>query len=219
MKKFAVFGLGNFGAFVARALYEEGHEVLCVDRNEDRVNRMREYSTYAIIGDATDKELMESAGVADMDGVIISLGNDLSASVLATLYLKDLKVENILVKIRSEDQGRILQKIGASEVIFPEKETAFKIARALSNPNVLDYIPLSEDYSIQEVAPPSEFIGKTLGELNLRAKYGVNVIAVRELVPERITMVPDASFMIKDSDILVVLGRTSDIEKLSPAKE
>ncbi len=214
MKKFAVFGLGNFGFTVARALYEEGHEVLCVDKETERIQRIQEFATHTIVGSATDRSLLESIGVAEMDAVIVSLGNDLGASILATLYLKDLEAKNIMVKIRSEDHGRILEKVGADEVIFPEKETAIKIAKSLSNPNILDYIPLSSDYSILEVAPPKEFIGKTLSEINLRAKYGVNVIAVRELVPDRITMVPGGSFVVKDSDILIVLGRPTDIEKI-----
>ena len=214
MKKFAVFGLGNFGFSVAKALYEEGHEVLCVDREEERIRRIQDFATHTIIGDVTDRSLLESVGISEKDAVIVSLGENLSASILATLYLKDLKVKNILVKIRSEDHGRILEKIGASEVIFPEKETAIKIAKSLSNPNILDYIPLSPEYSILEVAPPNNFIGKTLGEINLRAKYGVNVIAVRELVPDRLTMVPGGSFVVKDSDILIVLGRPEDIAKI-----
>ena len=214
MKKFAVFGLGNFGFSVAKALYEEGHEVLCVDREEARVNKIQEFATHTIIGDVTDRSLLESAGIADMDAVIVSLGDNLSASILTTLYLKDLSVKNILVKIRSEDHGRILEKIGADEVIFPEKETAIKIAKSLSNPNILDYIPLSPEYSILEVAPPNRFIGKTLSEINLRAKYGVNVIAIRELVPDRLTMAPGGDFVIKDSDIFIVLGRPEDIAKI-----
>jgi trk system potassium uptake protein TrkA len=214
MGKFVVIGLGNFGYYLARSLFEEGKEVIGVDRNKERIQRLQEFCSYAVVGDATDKSILESVGIEKDDAAIVSLGDNISASVLVTLYLKDLHIENIYVKIISEDHGRALERIGATEVIFPERDLATKLAKSLSSPNLIDYLPLTEEYDIVEIAPPKEFIGKTLAELGLRSKYGINILAVRGLVPEKITMNPGGAFTIKDSDILLALGKPDDIEKM-----
>jgi trk system potassium uptake protein TrkA len=125
-----------------------------------------------------------------------------------------MKIKHIIVKAPNEDHKHVLEKVGATEVVIPEKEMADKIAKSLISPNVLDYIPLSEDYTICELVPPSSFMGKTIGELHLRSQYHIEVIAVREVLPERLQMVPRADFIIKDSDILVVIGREKDIQKI-----
>lgn len=214
MGKFVVIGLGNFGFYVAKSLFEEGKEVVGVDRNKERVQRLQDFSSYAVAGDATDKSILESAGIEKKDTVIVSLGDNISASVLVTLYLKDLDVQKIYVKIISDDHGRALERIGATEVVFPERDLAKKLAQTLSSPNVIDYLPLTDEYNIVEIAPPKEFIGKTLAEIELRRKHHISVIAVRGLVPEKITMNPGGTFTIKDSDILIVLGKPVDIEKI-----
>jgi len=146
--------------------------------------------------------------------VIISFGEDLAASTLITLHLREMKVKTIIVKAPNEDHKHVLDKVGATEVIIPEKEIADKVAKSLISPNVLDYIPLSKDYTICEMASPPSFMGKTIGELHLRSKHHIEVIAVREMLPERLTMVPRADFVIKDSDILVVIGKEKDIQKI-----
>jgi trk system potassium uptake protein TrkA len=214
MGKFVVIGLGNFGFYVAKSLFEEGKEVVGVDRNKERVQRLQGFCSYAVAGDATDKSILESAGIEKEDTLIVSLGDNISASVLVTLYLKDLDVQTIYVKIISEDHGRALERIGATEVVFPERDLAKKLAQTLSSPNVIDYLPLTDEYNIVEIAPPKEFIGKTLAEIKLRNKYKISVIAVRGLVPETLTMNPGGGFTIKDSDILIVLGKPVDIEKI-----
>ncbi len=214
MGKFVVIGLGNFGHYLARSLFEEGKEVIGMDRNKERVQRLQEFCTYAVVGDATDKSILESVGIEKDDMAIVSLGDNISASVLVILYLKDLNVEHIHVKIISEDHGRALERIGATEVIFPERDLARKLAKSFSCPNVIDYLPLTDEYNISEIAPPKEFIGKTLAELKLRSKYEINILAVRGLVPEKITMNPGGAFTIKDSDILLALGKPDDIEKM-----
>jgi trk system potassium uptake protein TrkA len=201
MGKFVVIGLGNFGYYLAKSLFEEGKEVIGVDRNKERVQRLQEFCSYAVVADATDKSILESVGIEKDDAAIVSLGDNISASVLVTLYLKDLHIENIYVKIISEDHGRALERIGATEVIFPERDLARKLAKSLSSPNLIDYLPLTDEYDIVEIAPPKEFIGKTLAELGLRSKYGINILAVRGLVPEKITMNPGGAFTIKDSDM------------------
>jgi len=214
MKKFAVIGLGNFGAALVRALAEEGHEVIAIDKEKERVQAIGKYTVQAILADATQKRVLEELGLDKMDAVIVSLGRDLGASVLVTLYLKDLKCKRIIVKIANEDHRRILERVGATDIIFPERDTALRLAQALTTPNIMDYLPLTPEYSIIELAPPKNFIGKTLGELELRSRYGINVLAVRQLVPEKLIINPGANFVIKDSDILYVLGKQEDIEKL-----
>jgi len=190
MRKFVVIGLGNFGFYLAKSLFDEGKEVIGVDLNKERVQRLKDVCSYAVAGDAIDKSVLESIGIERDDVVIVSLGTNISASVLVTLYLRDLHVEKIYVKIVSEDHGRALEKIGATEVIFPERDLAKKLAKTLVSPNLIDYIPLSEEYNVVEIAPPREFIGKSLAELSLRNRYNINIIGVREVVPEKITMNP-----------------------------
>ncbi len=214
MKRVVVIGLGIFGFNIAKDLYENGFEVVAIDKNKEIIQKIRDFSTKAILADGTDKEVIESIGVQEDDVVIISFGEDLAAATLITLHLKEMKVKTIIVKAPDEDHKRVLEKVGATEVIIPERAMADKVAKSLISPNILDYIPLSEDYTISEVVPPSSFFGKTIGELHLRSKYHVEVIAVREMLPERLTMVPRADFVIKDSDVLVVIGKEKDIQKI-----
>jgi len=214
MKRVIVIGLGIFGFNIAKDLFENGVEVIAIDKNKEMVQKIRDFSTKAILGDSSDKEFLESIGIGEDDIVIISFGEDLASASLTTLHLKELKVNRIIVKVPNEEHKRVLEKIGATEVIIPEKEMANKISKSIISPNILDYIPLSEDYTICEIAPPPSFIGKTIGELHLRSKYHVEVIAVKELLPERIRMIPRSDFKIKDSDILIVLGKEEDINKI-----
>ena len=214
MKRVVVVGLGIFGFNIAKELFENGFEVIAVDKNKDLVNRIKDFSTKAILADATDKELLEAIGIQPDDIVIVSFGEDLAASTLLTLHLRELRVKNITVKAPNEDHKRILEKVGATEVIIPEKEVANKVAKALIAPNVLDYLPVSEDFTICEVAPPAGFLGKTIGDLRLRGKYHIEVIAIRDVLSDKIQLVPRADFVIKDSDILIVIGKEQDVQKI-----
>ena len=214
MKRVVVIGLGIFGSQLARQLYENGLDVIAVDKNKDVVQRIKDYSTKAVLADASDKEVLESIGVAADDIVVISFGEDLSASTLLTLHLKELKVKTIIVKVPNEDYKRILLKVGASEAIIPEREMANKVARSIISPNVLEYLPISEEYTIVELAPPTAFIGKSLADLDLRKKYNLQVIAIRDVLVNKLQLVPQASSVIKDSDVLVVIGREDDILKV-----
>jgi trk system potassium uptake protein TrkA len=214
MKRVVVIGLGIFGFNITKDLYENGLEVIAIDKNKEVIQKIKDFSTKAVLADGTDKEVLESIGIQEDDVVIISFGEDLAASTLITLHLKEMKVKTIIVKAPNEDHKHVLEKVGATEVIIPEKEMADKVAKSLISPNVLDYIPLSEDYTICEIVPPASFIGKTMGELHLRSRYPIEVIAVREVLPERIRMVPRADFVIKDTDVLVVIGREEDISKI-----
>ncbi|BBO93239.1 potassium channel family protein [Desulfosarcina ovata] len=205
-KQFAVIGLGNFGFFLATALFQKGHEVLGIDINPKLVQEIRDRISRAVIADATDAQAMKELELAKMDAVVVSIGSVLNSSILATLNVKDLGAKKVVAKAVSEAHGRILRKIGADEIYFPEKDLALTAAQRLDNPNVLDYLPFMEGYSIVQLAPPSSFIGKTLIELDLINRFGIQVIAIKELIPENVVMIPTGRFVVKDSDILVLLG-------------
>jgi trk system potassium uptake protein TrkA len=214
MKRAVVIGLGIFGFNVAKILYESGFEVTAIDKNKDIIQKIRDHSTKAILADGTDKDVLESIGIQEDDIVIISFGEDLAASALITLHLKELKVKQIIVKAPNEDHKHVLEKVGATEVIIPEREIATKVARSLISPNVLDYIPLSGNYTICEMAPPPNFYGKTIGDLHLRTNYHIDVIAVKEVLSDQVKMVPRADYVVKDTDVLVVIGKEQDIQKI-----
>ncbi len=214
MKRTVVIGLGIFGFNVVKELYNAGLEVIAVDKDKDVVQQIRDFSTKAIVADGTDKEVMESIGIHEDDVVIISFGEDLAGSSLVTLHLKEMKVKHIIVKAPNDDHKHVLEKVGATDVIIPEKEMAVKVARSIISPNVLDYIPLSGEYTICEMAPPPAFYGKSIGELHLRAKYHIGVIAVKEVLSDQVRMMPRADYVIKDTDILVILGKELDIQKI-----
>lgn len=214
MRRAVVIGLGIFGYHIARTLFENGFEVVAIDKNKEAIQRIRDYSSKAVLADGTDKEVMEEIGIHEDDIAIISFGEDLAASTLITLHLRQQKVKNIIVKAPNEEHKLILEKVGATDVIIPEMDVAKKVAKSLISPNVLDYIPLSEDYIISEIAPPNSFLGKTIRELGLRAKYHVEVIAIRDVISDSIQMVPQADFVIKDGEVLVVIGKEVEIRKI-----
>lgn len=215
MKRVIIIGLGIFGINLVSALYEGGFEVIAIDKNKDAVQKVKDCSTKAIVADGIDKEVMEMIGVQQDDVAIISFGEDLAASTLITLHLKQLNVRNIIVKAPNEEHKLILEKVGATEVIIPEKEMARKVAKSLISPNVLDYLPLSDDYMISELAPPNSFLCKTIAELQLRSKYHIEVIAIRDIISDRVHMVPPADFVIKDGEVLIVVGKEKDIQKIN----
>ncbi|MCX5857762.1 MAG: TrkA family potassium uptake protein [Deltaproteobacteria bacterium] len=214
MNRIIVIGLGIFGLNIVKDLFESGFEVIAIDKNKDAIQNIRDYATKAIVADGMDKEIMKAIGIHEDDTVIISFGEDLAASTLITLHLKQLGVKNIIVKAPNDEHKLILEKVGATDVIIPEKEIARKVAKSLISPNVLDYLPLSDDYMIFEMAPPNSFLGKTIAELQLRGKYHIEVIAIRDIISDRIHMVPQADFVIKDGEVLVVVGKEKDIQKI-----
>jgi len=217
--KFAIIGLGSFGTYLAKTLYEKGHEVLVIDKDKDKVEEAKNYSNQAVWMDSADKESLLALGVQEMDVVIVSLGPEMESSILTVLYLHELGVKKIMAKALSGDHGKILEAIGATEVIYPERDMAIRLAQKLSSKNVLEYLPLSENISIQEIVPPEAFIGKKLKDLNLTNRYRVQVVAVKQLVPEKLIFIPGADFVIKDSDILVVMGEEDNIKELCACKK
>lgn len=214
--KFAVIGLGSFGANVARTLFERGNEVLAIDRDKDMTEAAKNFTTNAVMTEAAVKENLQALGVQEMDVVVVSLGHQLEASVMTVLYLHELGVKRIVAKALSEDHAKVLEAVGATEVIYPEKDMAIRTALRLSSPDVIEYLPLVSGITIQEIAPPVRFIGKTLKELDLTNKYGLQVIAIKEVISDRITFIPKADFVIKDSDILVIIGEEKRLSKLNP---
>lgn len=206
MKSYIVIGLGRFGTEVARCLSENGCEVLVMDTDGDLIQHMSNIVTHAVVGDAQDKGVLRALGVGNFDCGIVAIGNSLADSVLATMNLKELGVPYIVCKAHDETHSEVLKKLGADKVVIPEKENAARLAKSLSSRNVLDYIDLSEDYGIIEVPAPAPWVGKSLIELNIRAKLGVNIIAVKR--EGRIIVSPAAEFCIAEKDIMVVLGDT-----------
>jgi trk system potassium uptake protein len=218
MKRFTVIGLGNFGFHAAKALYEDGNEVIAIDLNRGRVQAIDAHCSEAIVLDATDKEALKTLGLDTMDGVIVSTGTKISSSILTCLYLQEMGVKKILVKALDEDHEKILKRVGATQIIHPERDMALRISKGLCQPNMLDFIPLSDEFDLVQIGPPREFIGKSLKDLNLRAKYNVHIIAIHEIVPENFLLVPPANFVIKDSDILIMLGKSEDIRRIKALK-
>ena len=210
MKSYAVIGLGRFGKEVARQLHSLGCEVLAMDTKSELVQEIANDVTHAVVSDAQDKEVLKALGVREFDCAIIAIGDNLAASVLATMNIKELGVPCVVCKAHDDTHRRVLEKLGADRVVIPEQENAARLARSLSTPNVLDYIELSEDYGILEAPAPDSWQGSTLAELNVRAKLGVNIIAIRR--EGRVMVSPAADFRMSSGDILVVLGDSHALE-------
>jgi len=213
MSRYGVVGLGNFGYYVAKTLFEDGHEVLAVDNDFERVQRIKDFASVALVADAANKDFLVSHGFADLNAVVVSTGERSHVATLVTLYLKELRLSRILVKAVDEDHGRILEKVGATEVIFPEKDMAVRTAHLLTTPNILEYVPLGEDLSITEASPPRSFMGKSLAELDLRRRFEVNVLGIKDVLTGEFLAFPPPQRLIRDSDILVLVGRPEDLEK------
>lgn len=210
MKSYIVVGLGRFGSSLARQLCKLGAEVLAMDVRSDLVQQVANDVTHAVVGDAQDLEVLRALGARDFDCAIIAIGDDLAASVLAAMNLKELGVPYIICKAHDNTHRRVLEKLGVDRVIIPEQEHAERLARSLNSHNVLDYIELSEDYGILEVPAPKNWVGKTLKELNVRAKLGINIIAVGNGGKTNVS--PAADYRINSGDIMVVLGDNLALE-------
>ena len=210
MRSYIVVGLGRFGTEAARRLCELGCEVLAIDTNHELVQQISNDVTQAVVGDVRDKEVLKALGAAEFDCGIVAIGNSLGDSVLATMNLKELGIPYVVCKAHDETHRQVLQKLGADKVVIPEQEQANRLARNLSSPNVLDYIELSDAYGIIEVPAPTPWIGKSLKNLNIRAKLGVNIIAVKQ--GKEINVSPSADYEIQLGDVMVVLGDTEALD-------
>ena len=210
MNSFVVIGLGRFGSALARQLCQLGAEVLAMDVSADLVQQISQDVTHAVVGDARDKEVLRALGVREMDCAVIAIGEDLAASVLTVMNLKELGVPYVGCKAHDEAHRRVLEKLGVDRVVIPEQEHAQRLGRSLFSHNVLDYIELSPDYGILEVPAPKTWVGKTLKELNVRAKLGVNIIAVES--GKKTNVSPSADYRICSGDVMVVLGDNMALE-------
>jgi len=210
MKTFVVIGLGRFGSEVARSLYAAGNEVLAMDCSSELVQQISSDVTHAVVGDARDKGVLRALGVASFDCAVVAIGGNLANSVLATMNLKELGVPKIVCKAHDDTHRQVLTKLGADQVVIPEKENAVRLAKNLTSPNVLEYIELSEEYGIIEVPAPKSWVGKTLIQLNVRAKLGVNIIAIR--CTDGINVSPGADYQIQEHDVMVILGSTAALK-------
>lgn len=204
MKSYVVIGLGRFGSEVARQLYNCGCEVLAIDLKSELIQQISPDVTHAAVGDSRDKEVLKMLGVGEFDCAVVAIGEDLATSVLVTMNLKELGVPHLVCKAHDDIHRRVLEKLGADRIVIPEQENAARLAKSLSSPNLLDYIELSEEYSIIELPAPQSWIGKNLKELNVRAKLGVNILAIRR--NGKLDISPAADMAFQTGDIVVVLG-------------
>ncbi|OPA79974.1 potassium uptake system protein [Paenibacillus selenitireducens] len=211
-KQFAVIGMGRFGSSVARAISEMGFEVLAIDTDEQRTQDVVNIVTHAVSADSTDEEALRALGIRNFDVVVVSIGQDIQASILTTLILKDLGVPRIIAKAQNELHGKVLNKIGADKVIYPERDMGLRVAHHLVSPNIMDFIELSSDHSIIELQATSQMIGQNLKQLNVRAKFGCNVMAIKN--NGKMNISPQADDPIKPDDVLIIVGANKDIQKM-----
>ena len=213
MKRFVVIALGNFGFSAAEALSSAGHDVIVVDPDGEVVDRIAPQVARAAVGDGTDIQTLQRIGAADADVGVIATGDDITASILATLALHDLKVKEVYVKVISRDHARVMQRIGVTETVFPERDTATALATRLSGTALLNYVKLGEGFSIQEMAVPDVWNGKTLRQLKLRQTMDLTVIALHDVLNDKIVPSPDPDSVLKDSDTLLVSGSDDALSK------
>ncbi|MFZ4450313.1 potassium channel family protein [Salibacterium aidingense] len=211
-KQFAVIGLGRFGGSICKSLVDEGIEVLAIDQDEEKVNEFASLVTQAVIADTTDEKALRGLGIRNFDHVIVAIGDDIQSSILTTLILVEMEVKHVTVKAQNDYHEKVLSRIGADEIIHPERDIGVRIAHNVVSKNVLDYLELSDEYSIVELAAGPTIDGETIVDLDLRSKYGCNILAVKR--EEDINVSPRPEAIIKEGDILIVIGADDDINRL-----
>lgn len=212
MKRFLVVGLGTFGLAVAKALTDQGHDVIAIDRDGELVDRFAGDLSYAAVGDATDLETLRRIGGDAVDAAVVSTGDDISSSVLITMALGDLKIREIFVKVVSQDHDRVIHRIGVTETVFPERDTAVALATRVCGSALLNYVRLGTNFSIQEMAVPESWSGHTIRELELRRRYNISIVALHDVLSDEITATPDPDHVLKDSDTLLVAGKDENLK-------
>jgi trk system potassium uptake protein TrkA len=218
MQRFVIVGLGNFGFTVAKWLSEHGHDVIAIDLNGDLIDRLAAFVSHAAVGDATDAETLLRIGAGEADVAIVSTGSDVSSSILATLALQDVKVKDIYVKVVSNDHGRVMHRIGVTDTVFPERDTAMALATRISGSALLNYARLGTDFSVQEMGVPEAWNGKSVRELRLRQSYDITVVALHDVLTDKITPTPEPDYVLKDSDTLWVVGEDAALERVAKLK-
>ncbi|KKB39188.1 potassium channel family protein [Bacillus thermotolerans] len=208
-KEFVVIGLGRFGGSICRALAEEGMEVMVIDVDEDRVNEFAPIASHAVVADTTDESILKSLGIRNFDHVIVAIGDDIQSSILTTLMLKEIGVKEVTAKAQNDYHEKVLRKIGADNVVHPERDMGRRLAHHMISNNVLDYLELSDEHSIMEIVANRPLSGYSLLDLDIRAKYGINIVAIKR--GSDIIVSPQADERILEGDILIVIGADSDI--------
>lgn len=213
-QNYAIIGLGRFGGSICRTLVESGQEVLAIDSSEDRVNEYMNIATHAVVGNAQDEMTLRSLGIRNFDHVIVAIGEDIQASILVTLMIKEMGVPNVVAKAQNEYHARVLEKIGADRVVHPERDMGVRIAHNLVSKNILEFIELSDEFSLAEikVANP-KFFNKSLLELNFRQRFGLTVVAIRRFGGD-VVVSPAANEIVRENDNLLVIGDTDEVDIL-----
>lgn len=219
MKQFVVIGIGRFGSALAKRLYELGHEVMAIDTDEVEIQKISDNVTHAVTADASDESVLKSLGVRNFDVAVVAIGSDVQASIITTLMLKDLGVKYVVAKAQNDVHAKVLYKIGADRVVFPERDMGERVAHNLIATNIMEFIELSPEFSIIEFVVPRNWVGKNLRELNLRVKYGVNVVALKSINNNMMNASPMADSEIKDDSILVVIGSNENLKRLEKKAE
>lgn len=214
MDSFLIIGMGRFGNSLAIELSNLGHDVLVIDRSEEKIAAVADHVTHAVIGDAKDENVIRSLGVRNFDVAVVAMADNIEDSVLVTIMLKELGVKKVVAKAQSMLHMKVLERIGADVTVFPERDMGKRLAQHLSAKNIIDFIELSDEHSIVEIEAPSAWFGKSLLELNIRGAYGINVIAARDKFARDLVVSPTAAYVIKEGDVLIVIGENDNIKKL-----
>lgn len=213
MRSFVVLGIGRFGASLAKELCDLGNEVLVIDSDEEEIQDITDYVTHAVVGDATDEVTLKSLGVRNFDVAVVSIGGDLASSILVTLLLKELGIKKVVVKAQSGLHAKVLNKVGADKIIFPERDMGIRVAQSLSVSNIMDSMQISDDCSVVEISIPKNWINKTLKELNVRVKYGISILAIKNIYGIFINPKPEQE--LGSGDDLVIIGSNEEIRRLN----
>jgi len=213
-QNYAIIGLGRFGGSICRTLVESGQEVLAIDSNEERVNEYMNIATHAVVGNAQDEATLRSLGIRNFDHVIVAIGEDIQASILVTLMVKEMGVPNVLAKAQNEYHAKVLERVGADRVVHPERDMGVRIAHNLVSRNILDFIELSDEFSLAEIKVSNpKFFNKSLIEVNFRQRFGLTVVAIRR-VDGQIVVSPPANEVVCENDNLLVIGSTVNVDNL-----
>lgn len=213
-QNYAIIGLGRFGGSICRTLVESGQEVLAIDSNEERVNEYMNIATHAVVGNAQDESTLRSLGIRNFDHVIVAIGEDIQASILVTLMVKEMGVPNVLAKAQNEYHAKVLERVGADRVVHPERDMGVRIAHNLVSRNILDFIELSNEFSLTEIKVSNpKFFNKSLIEVNFRQRFGLTVVAIRR-ADGQVVVSPPANEIVCENDNLLVIGSTVNVDNL-----
>ena len=218
MRRFLIVGLGNFGSSVAESLFAQRHEVIAIDTNEEAVDRISQFVSRAAVGDAKSLHTLEKIGAKGADAAVISTGDDITASILATMAVHDLGIRDVYVKVISRDHARVMERMKVTETIFPERESALSLGKRISGSGLLNYVKLGTGFSIQEMGVPDSWVGRTLRELELRQRFGITVVAIHDILTDKMAASSNPDVRLKDSDTLLVAGSDEDLAQAAAEK-